>query len=111
VSTLAAHIPRTLIADDQPDVLAAPRLLLKTEGNQTEAANSPNAVLDAIRRRQFDVVLIDLNYARDTTSGQEGLDLISLHAADLQTVIMDTVGEFCRHQFEDDAALMIVTVK
>src|SRR5262249_38817002 len=77
VNTLAAPIPRTLIADDQPDVLAALRLLLKGAGFQTEAANSPNAVLAAIKKCQFDVVLIDLNYARDTTSGREGLDLIS----------------------------------
>ncbi|HEU4390000.1 MAG TPA: response regulator, partial [Blastocatellia bacterium] len=68
---------RTLIADDQPDVLAALGLLLKSEGYQTEEANSPAAVLEALRRREFDVVLMDLNYARDTTSGQEGLDLIS----------------------------------
>ncbi|HJZ79479.1 MAG TPA: SpoIIE family protein phosphatase [Pyrinomonadaceae bacterium] len=77
MSALATHIPRTLIADDQPDVLAALRLLLKGAGFQTEAANSPKAVLAAIKETQFDVVLIDLNYARDTTSGQEGLDLIS----------------------------------
>jgi phosphoserine phosphatase RsbU/P len=77
VSAFATHIPRTLIADDQPDVLVALRLLLKSAGFQTEAANCPKAVLEAIRKRQFDVVLIDLNYARDTTSGQEGLDLIS----------------------------------
>jgi sigma-B regulation protein RsbU (phosphoserine phosphatase) len=68
---------RTLIADDQPDVLAALGLLLKSEGYQTEEASSPAAVLDALRQRDFDVVLMDLNYARDTTSGQEGLDLIS----------------------------------
>jgi DNA-binding NtrC family response regulator len=58
-------------------VLAALRLLLKGAGYRTEAANSPNAVLAAIRKRRFDVVLIDLNYTRDTTSGKEGLDLIS----------------------------------
>jgi sigma-B regulation protein RsbU (phosphoserine phosphatase) len=72
-----AHIPRTLIADDQPDVLAALRLLLKGAGFQTESADSPSAVLEAIKQRDFDVVLMDLNYARDTTSGEEGLDLIS----------------------------------
>lgn len=74
---LTAPIPRTLIADDQPDVLAALRLLLRSAGYQTEAVSSPAAVLDAIRDRDFDVVLMDLNYARDTTSGQEGLDLIT----------------------------------
>jgi sigma-B regulation protein RsbU (phosphoserine phosphatase) len=69
--------PLALIADDQPDVLAALRLLLKSEGYQTEAVTSPAAALDAIRRLDFDLVLMDLNYARDTTSGEEGLDLLA----------------------------------
>lgn len=82
MNTVAAQ-PRTLIADDQPDVLAALRLLLKGAGYQTEAADSPAAVLDAIQHEKFDLVLMDLNYARDTTSGQEGLDLIErIHALD-----------------------------
>lgn len=71
------HLPRTLIADDEPDILIALRLLLKSEGYQAETVSSPAAVLEAISRSQFDVVLMDLNYARDTTSGREGLDLIS----------------------------------
>jgi sigma-B regulation protein RsbU (phosphoserine phosphatase) len=76
-------VARTLIADDQPDVLAALRLLLKGAGYQTEAADSPAAVLDAIKHEKFDLVLMDLNYARDTTSGKEGLDLIErIHAVD-----------------------------
>jgi DNA-binding NtrC family response regulator len=70
-------MPRILIADDQADVLAALRLLLKTEGFQIETAASPAAVLSALEAGQFDVVLIDLNYARDTTSGSEGLDLLT----------------------------------
>jgi phosphoserine phosphatase RsbU/P len=69
--------PRTLIADDHPDVLAALRMLLRNEGWLTEAASSPAEALEAIKSRDFDLVLVDLNYARDTTSGQEGLDLIS----------------------------------
>jgi sigma-B regulation protein RsbU (phosphoserine phosphatase) len=69
--------PRALIADDQPDVLTALRLLLRNAGYQTEAATSPAEVLEAIKRSEFDLVLMDLNYARDTTSGQEGLDLIT----------------------------------
>jgi phosphoserine phosphatase RsbU/P len=77
VNTAIAQVPRTLIADDQPDVRAALHLLLKGAGYQTEAADSPRAVLDAIRQQKFDLVLMDLNYARDTTSGKEGLDLIS----------------------------------
>lgn len=69
--------PRALIADDQPDVLIALRLLLRTAGYETEAVNSPAEVLEAIKHSNFDLVLMDLNYARDTTSGQEGLDLIT----------------------------------
>lgn len=69
--------PRILIADDQPDVLEALRLLLKSEGYQTEAVKSPAAVIKAVESRDFSLALVDLNYTRDTTSGQEGLDLIS----------------------------------
>src|SRR5918912_2319608 len=69
--------PRVLIADDQPDVLEALRLLLKAEGYKIESAGSPAAVLDAVDTDEFDVVLMHLNYTRDTTSGQEGLDLLS----------------------------------
>src|ERR1700680_3761577 len=73
--------PRTLIADDQPDVVEALRLLLKHEGYRIEAVNSPRAVLESLESRDFDLILMDLNYARDTTSGQEGLDLLTaLHA-------------------------------
>jgi DNA-binding NtrC family response regulator len=73
--------PRILIADDQPDVIAALRLLLKGEGYETESANSPAAALAALEQREFDAVLMDLNYARDTTSGAEGLDLLCRIAA------------------------------
>lgn len=77
LKTPAAAKPRILIADDQPDVLEALRLLLKGEGFLTESALSPAAVLSSIEARDFDLILIDLNYTRDTTSGQEGLDLLS----------------------------------
>lgn len=70
-------MPRLLIADDQADVLEALRLLLKGEGFKIETANAPAQVLGAIEERDYDAVLMDLNYARDTTSGQEGLDLLS----------------------------------
>src|SRR5687767_15958785 len=76
-SQAVPHLPRTLIADDEPDILIALRLLLKSEGYQAETVSSPAAVLEAIKRTQFDVVLMDLNYARDTTSGREGIDLIT----------------------------------
>jgi DNA-binding NtrC family response regulator len=68
--------PRILIADDQADVLEALRLLLKGEGFRTETVNSPAKAQAAVEQGEFDVVLMDLNYARDTTSGQEGLDLL-----------------------------------
>ena len=75
--------PRVLIADDQVDVLEALRLLLKGHGYVTEAVASPMALLEAIARRESDLVLMDLNYARDTTSGREGLDLLAqLQAVD-----------------------------
>ena len=69
--------PRTLIADDQSDVLQALHLLLKGEGYQTELVTSPRAVIESLQARNFDLLLMDLNYARDTTSGQEGLDLLA----------------------------------
>jgi DNA-binding NtrC family response regulator len=86
---------RVLIADDQADVLEALRLLLKGEGFQIESASSPAGVLAAIEAREFDVALVDLNYARDTTSGEEGLNLLSrLHAIDptLPVVVMTAWG-------------------
>src|SRR5688572_3617288 len=68
---------RVLLADDQKDVLEALRLLLKSEGWEVEAVTSPAGVLQALDQRDFDVALIDLNYTRDTTSGGEGLDLLT----------------------------------
>jgi DNA-binding NtrC family response regulator len=75
--------PRVLIADDQPDIIEALRLLLKPEGCELETASSAGAVIRAVGAREFDLVVIDLNYSRDTTSGAEGLDLLEqLHAWD-----------------------------
>ncbi len=71
-----APIPRVLIADDQRDVLESLRLLLKTEGFAVTTAPSPEKALDCLQDGDFDVLLMDLNYARDTTSGQEGLELL-----------------------------------
>ena len=67
---------RILIADDQHDVLVALRLLLKGAGYQTDSASSPAEVLSAIEQRDYSLVMMDLNYARDTTSGEEGLNMI-----------------------------------
>jgi sigma-B regulation protein RsbU (phosphoserine phosphatase) len=72
-----ASTARILIADDQPDVVEALRLLLKGEGYEAEGVTSPAAALEALASRDFDLLLLDLNYTRDTTSGLEGLDLLS----------------------------------
>ena len=91
---MAANTPapyRILIADDQSDVLEALRLLLKAEGYLIDTAKSPGAVMKSVEQRDYALALIDLNYSRDTTSGQEGLDLLAkLQAADptLPVVVM-----------------------
>ena len=96
VATMTATTnPRVLIADDQRDVLEALRLLLKREGFAIETTASPAGVLDQLQSREFDAALIDLNYARDTTSGQEGLDLLSrIQAIDstLPVIVMTAWG-------------------
>src|SRR2546427_11429078 len=69
--------PRILIADDQPDLLDALRLLLKGQGIDYDAVTSPEAALAALRTHAFDLVLMDLNYTGDTTSGREGIDLLA----------------------------------
>ncbi len=69
--------PRVLLADDQRDVLEALQLLLKHHSFEVETANTPQAILKALTSRQFDLLVMDLNYAADTTSGQEGLDLLT----------------------------------
>ena len=87
--------PRILIADDQPDVLEALRLLLKPEGYLIDTASSPQQLLRALELKDYDVVLMDLNYTRDTTSGEEGLDLLQrIHTADesLPVVVMTAWG-------------------
>src|SRR5258705_7529210 len=86
---------KILIADDQADVLAALRLLLKGNRFEIETAASPAGILKAIDSQELDVVLMDLNYARDTTSGSEGLDLLTrIQAADpaLPVVVMTAWG-------------------
>jgi DNA-binding NtrC family response regulator len=89
------HAARILVADDQPDVLEALRLMLKGEGFQIETVGSPAGVLAALERLDFDALLMDLNYARDTTSGREGLELVSkVQALDstLPIVVMTAWG-------------------
>ena len=83
---------RVLVADDQPDILLALRLLFVQNGYQVETANSPQTVLEALAYRTFDVVLMDLNYARDTTSGREGMDLLDrlAHLENLPPIVAMT---------------------
>jgi len=90
-----SRIARILIADDQADVLEALRLLLKGEGYLAESTTSPDGIVKAVKLKDFDLVLMDLNFARDTTSGQEGLDTLSvLQATDstLPVVVMTAWG-------------------
>src|SRR6202453_2861278 len=120
-----AAAPRILIADDQTDVLEALPLLLKSEGYQIDAVTSPAAVITALEARDFDVVIMDLNYTRDTTSGREGLDLLSrIQAIDsvLPVIVMTawaTVGlaveamrggarDFVQKPWENERLLTIV---
>ncbi|AHG87814.1 sigma-54 factor interaction domain-containing protein [Gemmatirosa kalamazoonensis] len=87
--------PRVLVADDQAAIIDALRLLLSDEGFEVETARSPQQLVTAVESRDFDVVLMDLNYTRDTTSGREGLDLLPrLQSADgaLPVVVMTAWG-------------------
>jgi DNA-binding NtrC family response regulator len=102
--------PRILIADDQREVREALRLLLKAEGFDGETASSPAEVIQAVTTREYDAVLMDLNYTRDTTSGREGLDLLArLRTIDetLPVVVMTAWGsvglavEVMRHGARD----------
>jgi sigma-B regulation protein RsbU (phosphoserine phosphatase) len=113
--------PRVLIADDQPDVLTALRLLLRQGDFDSDSACSPEAVRERLRTSRYDLLLMDLNYARDTTSGREGLDLLKeMHERDrgLPIIVMtgwgsiDTAVEAMRlgartfvHKPWDNAAL------
>jgi len=116
---------RILVADDQPDVLEALRWLLTGEGYEPEFVSSTDAVLERLRERPFDLLLMDLNYSRDTTSGREGLELIPrvrAHDPLLPIVVMtgwgsvDTAVEamrrgarsFVQKPWEDVALLEIV---
>ncbi len=116
---------RVLVADDQPDVLEALRWLLTGEGYEPEFVSSTDAVLERLREHPFDLLLMDLNYSRDTTSGREGLELIPhvrAHDPAMPIVVMtgwgsvDTAVEamrlgaksFVQKPWEDDTLLEIV---
>jgi DNA-binding NtrC family response regulator len=87
--------PTVLLADDQAGVREALRLLLKSDGLASVAADGPAAALEALRKREFACALIDLNYTRDTTSGEEGLALLEQlrqQAPELPVVVMTAWG-------------------
>ena len=93
--TVSEHKASILVADDQADVLAALRLLLKAEGFDIATATSPAEVIELLELDEFDCLLLDLNYTRDTTSGQEGLDLLpEIQALDstLPIIVMTAWG-------------------
>ena len=119
---------RALIADDQPDILGALKLLLKPEGYVVDLVSSPAEVLAAVSATTYDVALIDLNYSRDTTSGAEGLDLVErIHEADgeLPVVVMTAWGsvevaveamrrgarDFVQKPWENDRLLTILSTQ
>src|SRR5438105_1642699 len=77
MKTATGQSYRVLLEDDQADIRDSLRLLLKGQGYETQGVASPTEAINAIEAREFDAVLMDLNYARDTTSGQEGLDLLT----------------------------------
>lgn len=86
---------RLLVADDHPHVIEALELLLKPEGFGLKCVRTPAAVLEALQYESFDGVLLDLNYSRDTTSGQEGMNLVSqVHALDpmVPVIVMTAWG-------------------
>lgn len=99
VSTATATVKtepvRILVADDQADVREALRLLLKAEGYSIETVSTPGSALEAVQTNEFDIMLMDLNYQRDTTSGQEGMDLLkSIQSVDprLPIIVMTAWG-------------------
>jgi sigma-B regulation protein RsbU (phosphoserine phosphatase) len=88
-------MPRILVADDQTDILQALRLLLTDAGFDTDLVNSVPGALDLVTRQPYDLLLMDLNYTRDTTSGREGLDLLDRvrrHDSTLPVVVMTGWG-------------------
>lgn len=87
--------PRILVADDQADILQALRLLLTDAGFETDLVSSVGGVLDRVVERPYDLLLMDLNYTRDTTSGREGLELLDrvrTHDTTLPVVVMTGWG-------------------
>ena len=93
MNSICAAQPRILVADDQPDLIDALRLLLKPEAIHVDSVSSPEAAVSAISEGSFDLLLMDLNYSGDTTSGREGIDLLSrVQAIDRELPIVVMTG-------------------
>ncbi len=93
MNSICAAQPRILVADDQPDLIDALRLLLKPEAIHVDSVSSPEAAVSAITEGSFDLLLMDLNYTGDTTSGREGIDLLSrVQAIDRELPIVVMTG-------------------
>jgi len=118
---------RILVADDQPHILEAVELLLEPQGIKVDCVRSPQLLLEALGEADYDVLLIDLNYTRDTTSGQEGLDLLARireYDAHLPVIVMTAWGhvdlavecikrgarDFIQKPWENDRLLSLVRV-
>jgi DNA-binding NtrC family response regulator len=118
---------RVLVADDQPHILEAVELLLSPNGIEVDCVRSPQLLLEALSECDYDVLLIDLNYTRDTTSGQEGLDLLARiqeYDSRLPVIVMTAWGniglavecikrgarDFVQKPWENDRLLSLVRV-
>ena len=118
---------RILVADDQPAVLDALKLLFRSHGFDVEAVRSPQVVLESLALREYDVLLLDLNYTRDTTSGREGIALLDrIRETDnlLPIIVMTAWGtidvavaamrrgarDFVQKPWEDERLISTITV-
>ena len=118
---------RVLVADDQAHILEAVELLLRPQGIEVDCVRSPQSLLEELGHREYDVLLIDLNYTRDTTSGQEGLDLLArIHEFDtrLPVIVMTAWGnidlavesikrgarDFIQKPWENERLLSLISV-
>src|SRR6266849_6306657 len=102
VAQSASKFPRILAADDQQHILEAIELLLKPQGYEVDVVRSPELAREALASSSYDAVLIDLNYTRDTTSGQEGLGLLSDIVAIDST--LPVIAGFCSEAMGERAA-------
>ncbi len=110
---MTTRAPLIFIADDQRDVVASLRLLLKGEGYASETFTEPATLIEALRRGTADAVLMDLNYTRDTTSGHEGLEAIARMSADfpeLDLILVESGGDNLAATFSPELSDLTIYV-